>query len=83
VRNQGHFTLNIFQQPEETTAGPGIYGTLHNNQQIDLAQEPDSKNIDEEARNRDLDIPGFLCGGHTAHSTEAGRSTSCVLWNIC
>lgn len=66
-------SLNIFQQPEETTAGPGIYGTLHNNQQVDLAQEADSKNIDEEARNKDLDTPGFLCAGHTAHSTEAGR----------
>lgn len=65
--------LRIFMQPEETTAGPGIFGTLHNNQQIDLAQEIDSKNIDMDARYRDVDIPGFLCAGHTAHSTEAGR----------
>jgi hypothetical protein len=65
--------LKVFVQPEETTAGPGIFGTLHNNEQIDLAQEPDSSNIDMEARYRDVDIPGFLCAGHTAHSTEAGR----------
>lgn len=65
--------LKVFMQPEETTAGPGIFGTLHNNQQIDLAQEPDSKNINIEARYQDVDIPGFLCAGHTAHSTEAGR----------
>jgi hypothetical protein len=66
-------SLDIFVQPEETTAGPGIYGTLHNNQQIDLAHEKDKMNIDEEARLRDLDVPGFLCAGHTAHTTEAGR----------
>jgi len=38
-----------------------------------LAQEPDSSNIDMDARYRDVDIPGSLCAGHTAHSTEAGR----------
>ena len=67
------YKLKVFMQPEETTAGPGIFGTLHNNEQIDLAQEEDSKNIDVQARYKDVDIPGFLCAGHTAHSNEAGR----------
>ena len=62
-----------FKQPEETTAVPGLLGTLQNNQLIDLAQEDSGENINAELRYQNLDIPGFLCAGHTAHSTEAGR----------
>jgi len=63
----------IFKQPEETTAVPGLIGTLQNNQIIDMAQEDTDENINAELRYKNLDIPGFLCKGHTAHSTEAGR----------
>ena len=65
--------LRIFKQPEETTAVPGLIGTFQNNQLIDLAQEDVNENINAEARYQDLETPGFLCAGHTAHSTEAGR----------
>lgn len=66
-------TLGTFKQPEETTAVTGIFGTLQNNQLIDLAQENDNSTIDVSAREEDIEYPGFLCSGHTAHSTEAGR----------
>ena len=66
-------TLAIFKQPEETTAVTGLIGTLQNNQLIDLAQEDIENTINKDLRYRDLEIPGFLCSGHTAHSTEAGR----------
>jgi hypothetical protein len=35
--------VSIFKQPEETTAVPGLLGTLQNNQLIDLAQEDSAK----------------------------------------
>lgn len=65
--------LGIFKRPEETTAVTGLFGTLQNNQLIDLAQEDSGSTIDVDLRYKDVDIPGFLCSGHTAHSTEAGR----------
>ena len=65
--------LGIFKHPEETTAVTGLFGTLQNNQLIDLAQEDSGSTIDADLRYKDVDIPGFLCSGHTAHSTEAGR----------
>ena len=67
------YTLGIFKQPEETTSVTSLLGTLQNNQVIDLAPyEPDDvPNID--LRLKDVDIPSFLCKGHTSHSTEAGR----------
>lgn len=66
-------SVNIYKQPQETSAVPGLLGTFHNNQVIDLAQEDDKDNIDIEARNKDSGYLGFVCGVHTAHSTEAGR----------
>ena len=64
---------NIFKQPEETTSVTGLLGTLQNNQIIDLAQDDSKESIDIELRNNNFNVPGFLCSGHTAHSTEAGR----------
>lgn len=65
--------LGIFKQPEETTAVTGLFGTLQNNQLIDLAQEDSGSTINIDLRYKDIEVPGFLCSGHTAHSTEAGR----------
>ncbi len=38
-----------------------------------LAEEDSNENINAELRYQNVDVPGFLCAGHTAHSTEAGR----------
>lgn len=67
------FLSKIFKEPEETTAVPGLLGTIHNNQLIDLAQEDKGQDVNIQKRSENLDIPSFLCRGHTAHSGEAGR----------
>ena len=63
----------IFKEPQETTAVPGLIGTMRNNQQIDLALERDNEQPNIEKRMDMLDIPGFLCSGYTPHSNEVGR----------
>ncbi|KJZ68977.1 hypothetical protein HIM_11634 [Hirsutella minnesotensis 3608] len=76
-------TLGVYSQPQETTSVPGVLGTIHNCQLVDLAQEEDDETADIPLRETDLDdYDGFLCRGHTAHSLEAGRMTMCSLRSL-
>lgn len=72
---KGHtISSTIFKQPQETTSVAGLLGTLHNCQTVDMAQEADDEHINKSKRYEDADdFEGFICSGHTSHSTEAGR----------
>lgn len=63
----------IFREPQETTAVPGLIGTMRNNQQIDLALEHDKEQPNIDRRMAMLEVPGILCAGYTPHSNEVGR----------
>lgn len=66
--------MNTFVQPQETTAVPGVFGTIHNCQIVDLATEKDGEYPNMEARDSYVDgYDCFLGVMHTSHSTEAGR----------
>lgn len=70
----GTFSMGVYVQPQETTAVPGLSGTLHNCQVIDLATELDDDYTDGEERLQFLsEYDGFLCRLYTPHTGEAGR----------
>lgn len=67
-------SYGVYCEPLETTAIPGMMGTAHNCQIVDLAQEAEGDTADISLREEYLEgYDGFLCAGHTAHSLEAGR----------
>ncbi|GKT67459.1 hypothetical protein ColTof4_14385 [Colletotrichum tofieldiae] len=51
----------------------GLYGTLHNNQLIDMAPLEKDKEPDMAARSFDPSFTGFICLSHTSHTHDAGR----------
>lgn len=63
----------VYTAPEETTAVTGLLGTLHNNTAVDMAPWEAENEPDIEARTYDVTNLGFVCAGHTSHSTDAGR----------
>lgn len=65
--------IRIFKQCQETTAVPGLIGTLRNNQQIDLALESDCEQSDIGIRMAMLEVLGILYAGYIPHSNEVGR----------
>jgi hypothetical protein len=61
--------------PRSATPSTGLIGTLHNNQVADMVpwendHVPTCILADREYRDT---YTGFICAGHTSHSTEAGR----------
>ncbi|PLW39404.1 hypothetical protein PCANC_14865 [Puccinia coronata f. sp. avenae] len=73
--NGRHNGLNqVYPLPEETTAGNGLLGTIHNNTAVDMASwEPDNE-PDLDARTYDVTNLGFICAAHTSHSTDAAQT---------
>lgn len=73
-RNARHDSnSNVYPLPEETTASTGLLGTIHNNTAIDMAPWESENEPDLVARTYDVTNMGFICAGHTSHSTDAGR----------
>lgn len=68
----------IFSEPLLTTRTTGLIGTLNNNQQIDSSPYETSAVPDINARSHRIEYNGFLCSGHTAHSSEAMRARKVV-----
>ncbi|PLW39405.1 hypothetical protein PCANC_14866 [Puccinia coronata f. sp. avenae] len=70
--NGRHNGVNqVYPLPEETTAGNGLLGTIHNNTAVDMAPwEPNNK-PDLGARTYNVTNLGFICAAHTSHSTDA------------
>lgn len=64
---------NIFKYPHNASPSAGLIGTLHDNQCIDMNADEDSKAPNVAARSYNDDYVGFICAGHTSHSSEAGR----------
>ncbi len=63
----------LFLFPHNATPGNGLYGTLADNQAVDMCPAEGDDEIDRGAREYSDDYVGFICAGHTSHSTEAGR----------
>lgn len=73
-RNTRHDSSNnVYPLPEETTAATGLLGTIHNNTAVDMAPWELDNEPDISARTYDVTNMGFICAGHTSHSTDAGR----------
>ncbi|KAF8531152.1 hypothetical protein JB92DRAFT_2825296 [Gautieria morchelliformis] len=56
-----------------SAVGRSLLGTLSNNQTVDMCPGEAPGVIDHERRAQRNDADGFLCAGHTTHSTEAMR----------
>ena len=63
----------LFLFPHNATPGNGLYGTLADNQAVDMCATEEDGDIDRSAREYLDNYIGFICAGHTSHSTEAGR----------
>ena len=63
----------IFKFPHGAAPSAGLIGSLHDNQCIDMSPGDDKKNPNADARVYHDEYRGFICAGHTSHSTEAGR----------
>lgn len=62
----------MYPNPQETTRVTGILGTLTNNQTLDMAPEGEESGVpNASARKPKRQELGFICAGHTAHSSEA------------
>lgn len=59
--------------PRDSVPSTGLYGTLHNNQVIDMSPYEMKNEPDQERRAFKDDYLGFICAGHTSHSYDAGR----------
>ncbi|KNZ57681.1 DNA-directed RNA polymerase, partial [Puccinia sorghi] len=72
--NTTHNNINwVYPLPEETTAGTGLLGTIHNNTAIDMAPWELDNEPELEAGTYNTTSLGFICAAHTSHSTDVGR----------
>jgi hypothetical protein len=63
----------VFMYPHNAAVSIGLIGSLHDNECIDMSPgEEKIPNLDNREYRTDEYI-GFICAGHTSHSTEAGR----------
>lgn len=63
----------LFLFPHNATPGVGLYGTLGDNQAVDMCPGEENERVDMEGRQYLDEYLGFICTGHTSHSGEAGR----------
>lgn len=63
----------LFLFPHNATPGNGLYGTLGDNQAVDMCPDEREGEVDSVGRQYLDDYIGFICTGHTSHSGEAGR----------
>lgn len=64
---------SLFLFPHNAVPSNGLYGTLADNQAVDMCPGEDENDVDHESRKYKSNYLGFVCTGHTSHSTEAGR----------
>ena len=67
-----HFD-KLFLFPHNATPGNGLYGTLGDNQAVDMCPAEESDKVDYDGREYLEEYVGYICTGHTSHSGEAGR----------
>ena len=63
----------VYLYPHNATQSNGLLGTLADNQALDMAPNESDGVPDVDLREWKDDYVGFVCAGHTSHSTEAGR----------
>ena len=64
----------VFLYPHNAAISVGLIGSLHDNECIDMSPGEEGKVADMEGRSYKIDeYIGYICAGHTSHSTEAGR----------
>jgi RNA polymerase Rpb2, domain 6 len=63
----------IFLYPHNAAPSTGLIGSLHDNQCIDMSPGEQNKQPNIELRSFKPEYIGYICAGHTSHSTEAGR----------
>lgn len=73
-----HFTdtsdySGIFLYPHNAAISVGLLGSLHDNQCIDMSPGEEKKKPNSDMRSYKSEFLGYVCAGHTSHSTEAGR----------
>lgn len=64
---------DLFKFPHGAAPSAGLIGSLHDNECVDMSPGDDKNNPDVNARLYRDEYRGFICAGHTSHSTEAGR----------
>ena len=65
--------VDLYMYPHNATQSNGLLGTLADNQAIDMSPKEENQVPDMECRSWKDHYLGFICAGHTSHSTEAGR----------
>jgi hypothetical protein len=63
----------VYLYPHNATRSNGLLGTLADNEALDMAADEEDNVPDIESRAWKDEYVGFVCAGHTSHSTEAGR----------
>ncbi len=64
----------VFGLPSQSTVVTGIHGSLHNNTSLEMGFDEKEGTKDVVKRTYDPSLMGFVCAGHTAHSSDAGKS---------
>lgn len=72
--NRGTNVMSVFGIPSQSTVVTGPHGGLHNNTSVEMGFEEPEGIKDPVKRTYDRKYIGFLCAGHTAHSSDAGKS---------
>lgn len=65
---------SLYQLPKQSTVVTGILGGLHNNTSLQMGFEEKEGSVNFEKRAYDKKYLGFICAGHTSHSSDAGKS---------
>lgn len=63
----------LYMYPHNATQSNGLLGTLADNEALDMATQEEDGVPNTELRQWKDEYVGFVCSGHTSHSTEAGR----------
>jgi hypothetical protein len=63
----------LYTLPRQSTVVTGMLGGLHNNTSLQMGFEEEGM-ADPEKRAYDIKYLGFICAGHTSHSSDAGKS---------
>jgi hypothetical protein len=65
---------SLYTLPKQSTVVTGILGGLHNNTALEMGFFEKEGTTDPEKRTYDMKYIGFICAGHTSHSSDAGKS---------
>ena len=64
----------VFNMPSQSTVVTGILGGLHNNTSLEMGFYEKEGTKDSSKRAYDPRWIGYICAGHTSHSSDAGKS---------